>query len=299
VITHLSSLRMNASWVGLGLFLGLGLALGAGCGLAGALNDHAVGGEGDYGGAGGGISQGGGDAGIDANLGDADPDSGPLTYAELCGNGCVPSADPDAGGCAQGTGGGGGGPSDMGGCRLEYDSNSESVQGACGPVGTLPEESPCFATADCALGLACVGAGAGACRPLCCADLEACPEGTYCTKEPLVTGEPNAPNGDSAVQVPVCVLATQCTLLDDTTCPDNQTCTIVRVDGTTSCVDPGSGELGQACPCAAGFVCATGINQCMKLCRIGQSGGCPEAYTCQGGATVYPEGFGVCVDTRR
>ena len=291
---------MNASWVGLGLFVGLGMAIGAGCGLASAMSSlDEGGGAGDYGASGGGTSEGGGDAGIDANLGDADPDSGPLSYSSLCGNGCMPSADADAGPCGQGTGGAGGaGSPDMGGCRLAYDSNSQSVQGTCGEVGALTEASPCFATADCALGLACVGSGAGACRPLCCGDLEACAPGTYCAPQPLVSDGPNGPDDDSDVLVPVCVLASQCTLLDDGTCTDGQICTIVRVDGTTSCVDPGDGQLGEACPCAAGFVCATGINECMKLCKIGQSGGCPESYTCQGGATVYPAGFGVCVSTR-
>jgi len=83
-------------------------------------------------------------------------------------------------------------------------------------------------------------------------------------------------------------------LLDDSTCPEGETCTIVRVDGTTSCVTPGSGELGQPCPCAAGYVCSTGANQCLKLCKIAEPD-CPANHTCQGGSTGYPEGFGICI----
>ena len=288
---------MKASWLGLGLFVGLGLSVAAGC-MASSMSADAMGDAGAFGANGGWTGEGGGDAGIDANLGDADPDSGPLTYSSLCGDGCLPTTDPDAGTCGGGAGGaGGGGAPEPSGCVLAYDANSDSVQGSCGPVGTLPEGSPCLSTTDCAPGLGCVGFGAGACRPYCCGDLEACAPGTYCSPEPLVSVSANGPNGGTDVLIPVCVLATQCTLLDDTTCTDGLTCTIVRVDGTTSCVEPGSGLLGEHCPCAAGFVCATGIDQCMKLCKIGQPEGCPASYTCQGGAVTYPEGFGVCVGT--
>jgi hypothetical protein len=289
---------MTTSWFGLGLLVGLGMAVAVGCGLASASMQELAAGAGDYGASGGSTAAGGGDAGIDASLGDGGPDTGPLSYSALCGEGCIPSLDADAGGCSQGAGGGGGTSApEMDGCRLEYDSNSESLQGACGAVGQSPEGSSCFSTSDCAVGLACVGTGSGACRPYCCGDLEACAPGTFCRPEPLVSDPPVAPSDDAVVLVPVCALATQCTLLDDGTCTDGQTCTIVRVDGTTSCVAPGAGQLGDPCSCAAGFVCATGSNQCMQLCRIGQNVDCPESYTCQGGATTYPEGFGVCVST--
>jgi hypothetical protein len=96
--------------------------------------------------------------------------------------------------------------------------------------------------------------------------------------------------------VPVCVPTTNCQLLDDGSCPDGQTCSIVRASGTTSCVDPGQGQLGQACPCAAGLVCAKLTNLCKKLCHIGQDEvDCPNGGTCQGGSMGYPDGIGICV----
>ena len=73
-------------------------------------------------------------------------------------------------------------------------------------------------------------------------------------------------------------------------------CTIVRNDGTTSCVTPGTGKRGAKCPCAGGYVCAPATNSCVKLCRIGNDAAdCEGGGACQGGVMVYPEGFGVCV----
>jgi len=104
------------------------------------------------------------------------------------------------------------------------------------------------------------------------------------------------PNVSPTPQIPVCVSVEPCTLLDDSTCSTKgQTCTIVRNDGTTSCVDPGTGQAGDPCPCAAGHVCSYAVNQCLKLCRTSMAGDCPEGHMCAGGAGNYPEGFGSCV----
>ena len=79
---------------------------------------------------------------------------------------------------------------------------------------------------------------------------------------------------------------------------NGQTCTIVRDDGTTSCLDPGQGTTDEICPCAAGYYCSPTSNTCLKLCHTinpdpqecGPNGGC------QGGVDgPYPEGFGTCV----
>jgi len=133
----------------------------------------------------------------------------------------------------------------------------------------------------------------GVCRPYCCGDLEACPSDTYCAPTEIAEGDVAATVDPPPI--PVCVPAVNCTLLDDTSCPPEQTCTIVRQDGTTSCINPGSGKLADPCPCAAGFVCSTAINECKQLCHIGATDECPDGFSCQGGADNYPDGFGICV----
>ena len=102
----------------------------------------------------------------------------------------------------------------------------------------------------------------------------------------------NAPR----LAIPVCAPTTNCQLLDDGSCPSGLTCSIVRASGTTSCVSPGPGQLGDECPCAAGFVCAKLTGQCKKLCHLGQDEvDCPNGGTCQGGSQGYPDGIGICV----
>ncbi len=252
-----------------------------------------------------------GDSGIDVIVGD---DSGPgvFTYGALCGEGCVPrtgEASPceqtpsggggGAGGSAGGAGGAGGAGQGgatpvQGNCVLSVDEGS-AVSGTCNPeVGQAVDSDPCLSAADCGPGLGCVAPGV--CRPYCCDALEDCPADTYCA--PVAVAEGDLPNnGTIAPEIPVCIPATQCTLLEDSTCPEGMTCTIVRQDGTTSCVDPGDGGAGEPCPCEAGHVCSTGKNSCHQLCHIGQQDDCPEGSSCFGGASSYPDGFGVCVES--
>ena len=109
---------------------------------------------------------------------------------------------------------------------------------------------------------------------------------TYCAPVPMA---------EAAVKIPVCLPAKKCKPLDDSTCTDGQTCTIVRDDGTTSCVDPGDGSRGDFCPCAAGQVCSKITNTCLKLCHIGNDAADCGAGSCQGGVMGYPDGIGICV----
>ena len=179
-------------------------------------------------------------------------------------------------------------------CQLAVDIVSGDVEGLCGFAGDKALNQECFSASDCAPGLGCVGDN-GRCRPYCCDDLEACPASTYCAPAPMAKAD--VPEGTPTPFIPVCVAAVNCTLLDDSTCPDEtQTCTIVRQDGTTSCVAPGAGKLGDPCSCAAGFVCSTAVNECKQLCHIGSAKDCPSDHSCQGGALNYPDGFGVCVE---
>ena len=157
----------------------------------------------------------------------------------------------------------------------------------CTPAGDLVVSNPCQTAGDCGVGLACVATpSGGVCRPYCCGQVEACPIDTYCAPVPMA---------EAAVKIPVCLPAYKCKPLDDTTCTNGQTCTIVRDDGTTSCVDPGDGSRGDACPCAAGQVCSKITNTCLKLCHIGNDTADCGAGSCQGGVMGYPDGIGICV----
>lgn len=224
----------------------------------------------------------------------------PLVYTPYCGDACLPGTGVHescaaggmggAGGAGGAGGGGGGSTSDD--CKLEFDG--QVVNGVCSVSGTQAAGAPCLSAADCLPGHGCVDPGE--CRPYCCGDLEACPSEpdtvptTYCELRTMaVMGTPVI-----GATIPVCVPVTPCELLNDASCGMGLTCTIVRNDGSTSCVVPGTGEDGDPCPCAPGHLCSTGSNTCKQLCRVGMDDCPPSAPSCQGGVTT-PMGFGICV----
>ncbi|AUX26180.1 hypothetical protein SOCEGT47_067410 [Sorangium cellulosum] len=216
-------------------------------------------------------------------------------FAHLCGEGCTPGGDP--GECASSGGPEPGIPLPPAAstlhCQLVLADGDAAPR--CGPVGRFAAGGPCQTAADCGAGLGCVAAEGqgGVCRQYCCGSVESCERATYCAERPMAesVGEESA-----RVSIPVCVPAVNCELLNDSVCPAGLTCTIVREDGTTSCVVPGAGRADEPCPCAPGFVCSMLTNKCKRLCRIdGEAQGCGTGAKCQGGSTVYPPGFGVCV----
>lgn len=171
-------------------------------------------------------------------------------------------------------------------------ASTKGPERTCVPAGEGKINAPCISSKDCAPGLACVGPeNAGICRPYCCGDPEGCPESTYCEVRELRDDASESP-----ISVPVCVPAMNCKLLEAEPCASlGLICGIVRADGTTSCVPPGTGKLNEPCPCAYGYVCAKSSNKCLKLCRVANaSAECPGG-TCQGGTGNLPPGFGVCV----
>jgi hypothetical protein len=231
-----------------------------------------------------------GSGGSIQNQGGNAPTTG-YDYKTLCGGGCTPGTAMSPSCMLSGTGGAGGGAAAAGSCQLGFDGMY--VSGVCGPTGAAQAGSPCLSTHDCAPGFGCVASGV--CRPYCCGDLEACPAMTYCAPQPMSPGD--APQAKTPPSVPVCVAVEPCTLLDDLSCQkDGQTCTIVRADGTTSCVDAGAGKDGDACPCAAGYVCSFAHDKCLKLCHTKNKGDCPAGWQCSGGSKPYPPGYGVCVE---
>jgi hypothetical protein len=251
----------------------------------------------------------------------------PPTQNPLCGVGCSPdkvddcaSFVPPASDAGAGDGGAGdagaaaadsgpapeagvseGGPSNAYGCFVRVEGSGPVAE--CALSGSGSTGAPCVSARDCAAGFACVGEGSAAqCRMYCCAQdpkEQNCEDGSYCADRTL-----RDEKGPSALKVPVCVQADNCDLDEPYPCPSNKKCTckdgtacaVVQSDGTTSCIVPGNGYAGDACPCAPGHVCAKATNSCLKLCK-------PQAGTsecgsgkCQG-ASYLPDGFGVCVLT--
>ncbi|TKD10000.1 hypothetical protein [Polyangium fumosum] len=213
------------------------------------------------------------------------PPDGNTSYTHLCGAGCMSSESALGCGVAMNPDG-----TPQVACQIVPTPNGASAQ--CLTPGTFQAGDPCTKGSDCAPGLGCArtGSSVGSCRPYCCGAVEACPEDTYCAPAPMADDTMNA----APLSIPVCIPATECTLLDDTSCPEGLTCTIVREDGTTSCVAPGASGLDGACPCAAGYLCVAAFKKCLALCHTGGND-CPEGMFCQGGANSYPDGIGVCV----
>lgn len=307
--------RTSPWWLAAGMGW-LALALWGGCT---AMSDSGEGfggsGEGGSGGVGGDCLTCGGQPTDGATLDVAQPDSGGSGGGggrQVCGLGdCLPD-DPEA--CVEGgasdAGAGGAGPGTptppgLSGstvsCQVSRDELSVAVR-RCAPAGAQGAGAACAASADCAPGLGCVGdESGGRCRPYCCSVDTACGDGSFCAPRPL-RSPPGRPT--VALVVPMCVPADNCSLSEPYPCENSSTgcvcrpgtaCTVVKPDGTTSCVEPGAGVAGQACPCAAGHICSQASNQCVRICRLGTAGECGSG-RCQASAN-FPDGYGVCVST--
>jgi hypothetical protein len=242
------------------------------------------------------------DAGLpEASIGAADAgtpgDAGktvtPIPDASLDG-GTTPPAPPDV-------------PEDPGtprgepfACQVLSDNNGKPLH-QCIRSGTGTRGAPCTSVNDCQAGLACVGeVGAGQCLPYCCDptghpnDSERKDGGpsTFCGERTLLE-----PNGVASLRVPVWVPADSCFLSDpfpctNCKCSKDQACTVVKTDGTTGCLTPGTGKVGDKCPCAAGYYCSPVTSQCVKFCQTAEDTCAPGK--CQATAG-FPDGWGLCV----
>jgi hypothetical protein len=257
------------------------------------------------------------------------PDSGTVTstWSSLCGPepaGCLPELD--AGGCAdlirpQSSAPQNDASADASDGAIGFDSSAltcriRSVSGpivrVCELAGSGRAGAPCTMPTDCAVGLTCVAEGSvGLCRQYCCADPESCPSNTYCTtRSTVVSRDVDKGTWTFGSDVPVCTAAENCPLSDPYPCPEGQNCTcpatkacmIVRRQGLTACVKPGTGTQGQFCPCAAGFACSNTTFTCLKLCQLtsnvssqAAASQCAAGNTCQASNDV-PADWGVCND---
>jgi hypothetical protein len=133
-------------------------------------------------------------------------------------------------------------------------------------------------------------------------------KGTYCAERPL-RDEPAGTNKEptidagSSIMVPVCARADECSLSQpypcpagkDCQCPEGTACSVVdAATPTTTCLKPGNGSAGQACPCAFGHVCSQTTQKCLKLCQTKTTDA--ECSKCQASVEL-PDGWGVCVGT--
>lgn len=287
-----------------------GLLTGASSAWIGACAADGV--DGGAGGAGGGGSSTGtgrSDASVDVAP-DAEQPPGPITYEALCGEGpCVPgvrgrpceppttSTGTGAGGGASSSGGGGqggaggGGQGGNGGFEpvaygCQVDVSGAEPESVCAPIDTgIALGAACVASSGCPEGAGCAGDISGTCLAYCCADLD-CPTEHFCT--PLPATESFKRGGD--LKIPVCKLADNCVPFSDA-CPEGETCTIVKSDGTTSCVPIGTGQACDPCPCDEGHMCNYSTGRCQKLCKTGHSDECGGGGTCQ---AILPE-LGVCI----
>lgn len=192
-------------------------------------------------------------------------------------------------------------------CQVVSAENGLPIR-RCTKAGPGGIGAPCAATTDCRAGMACVGTeGAGQCRPYCCDSETQCglepsdQEGghgrvTYCGERPLLEGS----GSTTRLMVPVCVPADGCRLEEpypctsgSCTCTADTACTVVD-EGTTSCVKPGTGTQGEACPCASGYYCSQSTQSCVKVCKTSQTDSACSPGQCQATAG-FPDGFGLCV----
>jgi hypothetical protein len=196
------------------------------------------------------------------------------------------------------------GPSEPAAYGCQVSRQAGMLVRQCARAGSGNVNAPCFGVSDCAAGFACVTEhGAGRCLPYCCSKVTICTSGTYCAERPLRV---DASDTSETQRVPVCVPADGCSLEEPFPCPSgsncrcqaDKACMVVRDDGTTSCVEPGTGQQGDACPCAWNHVCSGTTHQCLKICRTDAAQNDCGAQKCQASSEL-PQNFGVCVGPLR
>lgn len=179
-------------------------------------------------------------------------------------------------------------------CFPTVDGNGQVVP-TCQPAGAVPPGGACAAQTDCGPGSLCVQS---VCRKLCCGgDWTGCNSDTeHCIQGLSIS---NGNGGTVASGAMLCLPIDTCDALDPESCPlEGQSCLIVDPTGATACVQPGTGEQGDACPCKGGFLCVA--KECRRLCKAVEGGGEPGCEAGEGICVHYnrdPQGVGECTPT--
>jgi hypothetical protein len=175
------------------------------------------------------------------------------------------------------------------GCHVVTDSAGVSTKCYASKLQGM-YASTCTQATDCSPGWECVNEGT--CRHYCCSGNSACSDNQFCDVQPSAQ-DPNT-------LVPVCVSEFPCTLLDLDACPSGQQCSVVKEDGTTSCVAVGPQGDGQPCDvdhCAHGYVClgTPGSRQCAPLCYTASPTDCTNGRKCVGTLPLFTNSLvGAC-----
>ena len=194
------------------------------------------------------------------------------------------------------------------GCQVQRTEADPNVPfSRCALAGPGGENAPCLTSSDCQAGLGCVidPIVGSSCLKYCCQDANDCERGSYCAERPMRDAISNG-TSKSAIDrtplpIPVCVPAENCDLSAPypcvkgraCACQSGTACMVVRPDGTTTCTTPGTGKVGDTCPCAWGHICSAATDTCLKLCNTRDDSPCGDG-KCQS-ASQLPDGWGVCI----
>jgi hypothetical protein len=180
------------------------------------------------------------------------------------------------------------------------DAMGNAQAPACAPAGNAGDGSWCKTSNECQAGFDCVGAGT--CQHYCCSGNTECgPELPVAIANEFC--DIQATTQATGVEIPVCMPihpAGGCKLLGPSACASTETCSVVRDDGSTSCVSVGGAKAGQACDkdhCASSLVCLGTLGQrtCYQLCETSTSTQCSATQQCKGGLPLFPDPtIGIC-----
>jgi hypothetical protein len=179
-------------------------------------------------------------------------------------------------------------------CRVQRDGST--IKPVCESAGYGTDGVACTMSTDCSAGYEC--AGTGHCQHYCCDGV--CPGGPnvngkdlFCDIQPISEA--------TSVKVPVCSVVNPCTLLASPTgCGDTETCSVVRGDGTTSCVTVGPQKAGDDCEydhCGRNLVClgVPGLRKCFALCHVDAPVECSQPQKCMTELPLFQDpSIGVC-----
>jgi hypothetical protein len=159
-------------------------------------------------------------------------------------------------------------------CRAGIRPNTEDIIAFCEAAGSGSDDDPCTTAMDCGVGYICPADHR--CHQLCCGrdwSESACNPGFGCYRQYLF----DLPSGVTPTGAYVCDRV-GCDVLTSDDCPSDFDCKIIDPRGTTACVPPTTGTVGERCtgPLACGrrlsCIGDPGEETCRHLCRAEECG---------------------------